>query len=277
MTNQTHEREPEMTAVDNLIQWRLDDRGAAGLVAYITVNNPEKRNTVGMLGKRAIADTFDRLGRNDKIRVAVITGAGDKSFIAGADIHEMRDLDAEHAAIEHGLTHTANEAIRQFPVPVIARINGWCLGFGMELATACDLRIGIDGAKFGMPEVRVGIPSGMEANLLPPLIGWGKTMELVFTGDLMDADEALRCGFLQKKVSPDDLDAAVERMVASILLGGPRALRLQKRLVRDWECMSISDGVAQGIRACVEARSTDEPRRMMQAFIDRKRKPQEAK
>ena len=256
----------------DLIQCRIDERGAAGRVAYVTVNNPEKRNTLGIPGKRAIAETFGKLAKDDELRVAVITGGGDKSFIAGADIAEMKDLDAEQALVEHTLTHVANESIRMLPVPVIARVNGWCLGFGMELAAACDMRIGVNTAKFGMPEVRVGIPSGMEANLLPALIGWGKTAELVFTGDIIDADEAYRCGFLQKLVPAAELDGAVEKMVASILLGGPRAIRLQKPLLRDWERMSLTDGIWQGIRACVAARSTDEPKRMMEAFIARKRK-----
>jgi enoyl-CoA hydratase len=256
----------------DLIQYRVEDRGEAGRVAYITVNNPEKRNTLGMPGKRAIAATFNKLGRDETLRVAVITGAGDKSFIAGADIAEMKDLDAEQAEVEHTLTHVANESIQMFPVPVLARINGWCLGFGMELAAACDMRVGVDTAKFGMPEVRVGIPSGMEAVLLPALVGWGKAAELIYTGDMIDAQEAYRCGFLQKVVSAAELDAAVEKIVSSILLGGPRAIRLQKRLMRDWQRMSMTDSVWQGIRACVAARSTDEPKRMMEAFMARKRK-----
>ncbi|MEO8443038.1 MAG: enoyl-CoA hydratase-related protein, partial [Betaproteobacteria bacterium] len=160
-------------APTDLIQHRVDDRGDAGCVAYVTVNNAAKRNTLGMPGKRAIAETFNLLAKNTRIRAAIITGAGDKSFIAGADIAEMKDLNTEQAEVEHTLTHVANESIQMFPVPVIARINGWCLGFGMELAAACDMRIGVETAKFGMPEVRVGIPSGMEAVLLPPLVGWG--------------------------------------------------------------------------------------------------------
>jgi len=259
-------------AKPDLIQCRVEDRGDAGRVAYVTVNNPDKRNTLGMPGKRAIADTFTALAQDEKLRVAVITGAGDKSFIAGADIAEMKDLDARQAEVEHTLTHVANESIQMLPVPVIARINGWCLGFGMELAAACDMRIGVDTAKFGMPEVRVGIPSGMEAVLLPALIGWGKSNELIYTGDIIDADEAYRCGFLQKVTPAAELDAAVEKMVGSILLGGPRAIRLQKALIRDWQRMSQTDAVWQGIRACVAARDTDEPKRMMEAFIARKRK-----
>ncbi len=260
-----------MITMNNLLLTRIDDRGEAGSIAYITVNNPERRNTLGMQGKREIAHTFNTLARDDRLRAAVITGAGDKSFIAGADIHEMKDLTPEEAEVEHTLTHVANESIRRFPVPVIARVNGYCLGFGMELAAACDMRVGADSAKFGMPEVRVGIPSGMEAVLLPKLIGWGKAAELIYTGDIIDAQEAYRIGFLQKLVPASELDAAVEKWIASILLGGKRVMRLQKTLINDWERMSVTDGIFAGIRACVESRRTDEPRRMMQAFIDRKK------
>jgi enoyl-CoA hydratase len=122
-----------------------------------------------------------------------------------------------------------------------------------------------------MPEVRVGLPSGMEAALLPRLIGWGKTAELVLTGAMIDAVEAYRSGFLQKIVPMPDLDAAAEGWIASILACGPRAVRLQKALMSDWERMSIADAVQQGIRACVAARDTDEPRRLMEALLARKR------
>ena len=204
-------------------------------------------------------------------QVVVITGAGERSFIAGADIHEMKDLDAAGAEHEHRLTHIANQAIRDCPVPVIARINGYCLGFGMELAASCDIRIGVDSAKFGMPEVRVGIPSGMEAALLPKLIGWGKAVELVLTGDVIDAREAYRIGYLQRMVCANELDGEVEKCLASILAGGARVMRLQKRLHNDWEKLPVADAIEAGIQACVRARDTDEPRRMMQAFIDRQK------
>jgi len=257
--------------MNDLLLTRIDDRGHAGRIAYLTVNNPSRRNALGIAGKRAIAETFNKLAQDDNLRAAVITGAGDRSFIAGADIHEMKDLSPEEAEVEHTLTHVANESIRAFPVPVIARINGYCLGFGMELAAACDLRVGADNAKFGMPEVRVGVPSGMEAVLLPKLIGWGKAAELVYTGDIIDAHEAWRIGFLQKLVPASELDAAVENWIVSLLLGGKRVMRLQKQLLRDWERLPVEDGIWAGIRACVESRRTDEPKRMMEAFLNRKR------
>lgn len=257
--------------MSELLLKRIEPRDGADHIAWLTVNNPERRNALGMAGKRAIAAAFHALAKDEQLRAVVITGAGEKSFIAGADIHEMKDLDAAGAEREHRLTHVANQAIRDCPVPVIARVNGYCLGFGMELAAACDIRIGAEHAKFGMPEVRVGIPSGMEAALLPQLIGHGKAAELVLTGDIIDAHEAHRIGFLQRLVSADRLDAEVERCIVSLLAGGARVMRLQKALLRDWEQLPIPEAIEAGIAACVRARETDEPRRMMQAFIERKK------
>lgn len=254
-----------------LVSTRIEERDA-GRVAWITVSNPARRNALGIAGKQRIAQAFRELAQDGMLRMAILTGAGEKSFIAGANLAEMKDLDAAGAQEEHTWTHRACDAIRSLPVPVIARINGYCFGAGMELAASCDLRAGVTTAKFGMPEVRFGIPSGMEACLLPQLIGWGKTRELVYTGDHIDAEEAHRCGFLEKLVAPQALDSAVEQWITSILAGGPRALRLQKALVRDWERMPIADAVQAGIRACVEARRSDEPRRLMHAFLQRKHK-----
>ncbi len=255
-----------------LVVVRMEVR-EAGHIAYVTVNNPERRNVLGISGKKALAQAFKQLAKDKLLRVAVLTGAGERSFIAGADLAEMKGLTPKGAREEHTWTHRACESIRTLPVPVIARINGYCFGAGMELAAACDMRIGVTTAKFGMPEVRFGIPSGMEACLLPQLIGWGKTRELVYTGDHIDAAEAHRCGFLEKLVEPAGLDSGAEQWVASILAAGPRAIRLQKKLVRDWERMTIAQAVQAGIRACVKARETDEPKRLMQAFLDRKKVP----
>ncbi len=255
----------------SLVTTRIDAR-AAGRVAYVTVNNAVRHNTLGRRGKEELIAAFNALAQDDELRVAVLTGAGDKSFIAGADIAEMKDLDLAGAEDVSAKIHLACDAIRRLPVPVIARVNGYCLGAGMEIAAACDMRAGAEHARFGMPEVKFGIPSGMEACLLPGLVGWGKTRELVYTGELIDAHEAYRCGFLDRLTPAAELDAAVEKWVAAILAAGPRAIRIQKRLVADWERMSIKDAVQQGIRAIVEARMTDEPKLLMQAFVERKRR-----
>src|SRR5262249_11595493 len=175
----------------------------------VTVNNPGKRNALGMAGKEQLSEAFRALARDRALRVAILSGAGERSFIPGADLAEMKDLDARGARQQHSWTHRRCHAIREMPVPVIARINGYCFGAGMERAASCDMRIGVTTAKFGMPEVRFGIPSGMEACLLPRLIGWGKTRELVYTGSHIDAAEGLHCGFLEKLAEPADLDAGV--------------------------------------------------------------------
>ncbi len=253
-----------------LVLTRLMER-ESGRVAYVTVNNPEKRNALGLAGKKQLAQAFRTLAKDKTLRVAVLTGAGERSFMAGADLAEMKDLKPKEAREVHTWVHRACEAIRALPVPVIARINGYCFGAGMELAASCDMRVGVTTAKFGMPEVRFGIPSGMEACLLPQLIGWGKTRELVYTGNHIDAAEAYRCGFLEKLVEPSALDAGVDDWVTSILAAGPRAIRLQKKLVRDWERMSTAQAVQAGIRACTKARETDEPKRLMAAFLARKK------
>lgn len=253
-----------------LVNIRIDARDA-GSVAYVTVDNPEQRNALGRRGKEELIAAFTTLAQDDKLRIAVLTGAGGQSFIAGADLTEMKDLDRAGAEDVSTKTHLACDAIRRLPVPVIARINGYCLGVGMELAASCDMRVGAGHARFGMPEVRFSIPSGMEACLLPGLVGWGKTRELVYTGELIDAHEAYRCGFLDRLTPAAELDAAVEKWVAAILAAGPRAIRIQKRLVADWERMSIKAAVQQGIRAIVEAHETDEPKRLMQAFVERKK------
>ena len=251
-----------MNVMQGLVLTRIERR-AEGRVAHVTVNNPDKRNALGIAGKQQLTQAFRRLAADPQLRVAVLTGAGERSFIAGADIAEMVDLTPAGAKREHTWTHRACEAIRRLPVPVIARINGYCFGAGMEIAASCDLRIGVTTARLGMPEVRFGIPSGMEACLLPRLVGWGKTRELVYTGNPLDAADAHRIGFLEK---------LVEGWISSILAAGPRAIRLQKALVRDWERMTIGQAVQAGIRACVEARRTDEPKRLMAAFLERRKK-----
>ena len=256
---------------DSLVVVRLESRGALGRVAWLTFDNPAKRNALGLAGKEQFIDAMTSLRHDDSLRAVVITGAGEKSFVAGTDLSEMADFGPAAAEASATKTHRMCDAVRTFPVPVIARINGDCFGSGMELAACADLRVGATHARFGMPETRFGIPSGMEASVLPKLIGWGKAVELVLTGDNIDAQEAYRIGYLQRLVPSGELDAAVEQWIASLLACGPHALRIQKRLVIDWDRMSTTDAARAGIQAFVDAYRTDEPRRLMQAFLENRR------
>jgi len=250
----------------------MEDRPEGGQVAYVTVDNEKKHNALPVQGRAALAKIMNELATNPELRCVVLTGAGTKSFIGGANISEMSEF-PNHNIAESGsaTTHAACDSIRRVPVPVIARISGYCLGAGMEIATSCDMRVATTNSKFGMPEVRYGVPSGMEACLIPLLVGWGKARELVFTGDIIDAQEAYHFGYMEKLVEPEELDNQVEKWVHSICVSGPRSIRIQKKLIGDWERMSITDAVQAGISAVGQAHTTDEPRRLMNAWRERQR------
>lgn len=167
--------------------------------------------------------------------------------------------------------HRACDALRRLPVPVIARIDGYALGAGLEVAVSCDLRVASIRAKFGMPEVKVGIPSVVEAALVPRLIGLGRASRLLLLGETIDADTALRWGLIERVVAPEALDGEVETIVTALLGAGPQAVRRQKALMREWEKLPLDAAIAAGIDAFVQAFETEEPKRMLSAFAKRKR------
>jgi enoyl-CoA hydratase/carnithine racemase len=156
---------------------------------------------------------------------------------------------------------------RRLPVPVIARIDGYALGAGLELACACDLRVASGRALFGMPEVRIGIPSVVEAALLPKLIGPGRARQLLLTGETIGAAEALAWGLVDVVATPEALDKAVEDLARPILAAGANAIRLQKALILDWEELPTAAAVQRGVDCFVSAYDTDEPARMAGAML----------
>ncbi len=199
-------------------------------------------------------------------RVIVLRGAGERAFIGGADVNEMAAL-AGPAAARAFITrvHLACDAIRRAKLPVIARIAGYVLGAGLEVAASCDLRVADRSARFGMPEVRIGLPSVVEAALLPRLIGWGRTNRLLLTGETIDAAEALAWGLVEEVAEPGALDAAIWRLADAIIASGPEAVRLQKRLIGEWEQLPLDQAVQKGIDCFEEAWRSEEPRRMLAA------------
>jgi len=245
---------------------------AAGAVARVTVDNASRLNVLGSALIAECVAAIATLGARADVRAVVLTGAGERAFIGGADIGEMAALDAGGArAFITGL-HRLCGALRDCPVPVIARVNGYALGAGLEVAAACDLRVAAAGAVFGMPEVRVGIPSVIEAALLPGLIGWGRTRELLLLGETIDAPTAHRWGLVERVAPAGGLDAAVEDCLAALLAAGPQAIRLQKALIRRWEDLPLGQAIAAGIDSFADAYATDEPARLMRAFLDRPRR-----
>src|SRR5215469_16771728 len=249
------------------IDLTVEERGASGRIARLTVDRQAKLNVVNRALIAELADKVEALAGDDGLRAVVLTGAGARAFIGGADIADMAALDAAGARAFITSLHRTCAAVRRLPVPVIARISGYALGAGLEVAAACDLRIAAEDARFGMPEVKVGIPSVIEAALLPSLIGWGRTRRLLFTGETIDATEAERWGLIDWCVPPRKLDDTIEDVVSAILACGPRAIRLQKALIREWEDLPLSQAIERGIARFADAYSTDEPKRMMQAFL----------
>ena len=251
----------------------LEARGALGRVATLTVDNQAKLNVLDPPRMAEMKRVLARLTEDEELRVLVLRGAGSKAFIGGADIRAMAGLDPATARAFISGLHRVCEGLRRLPVPAIARIEGFALGAGLEIAAACDMRVAASGAKFGMPEVKVGIPSVIEAALLPQLIGWGRTRRLLFTGETVEAEEAERWGLVERVVEARELDAAVEEWVAAILAAGPRAIRLQKSLIRQWEELATAAAIRRGIDIFAEAYATAEPTERMAAFL-RRRKPQ---
>jgi len=240
-------------------------------VVRLTICNAGALN---ILGSSAIIDmtaALHTLASDDTIRAVVLTGESERSMIGGADIKEMAKLD--QASAEAFITRLAGlcDAVRTFPAPVIARMPGWCLGGGLEVAAACDIRVAARDAKFGMPEVRVGIPSVIHAALLPRLIGWGRTRWLLMTAETIDAPTALAWGLVDAVAPEGELDGAVEKVIAALLACGPEALRAQKGLLRQWEELPLKESIEVSIGAFGRSFLSEEPKRLMQHFLDRKR------
>jgi enoyl-CoA hydratase len=240
-------------------------------VVRLTICKAGPLNILGSEAIQAVRQGLEALAPDRQIRALILAGESPKSMIGGADIKEMARLDQKSA--EKFITGFRDlcEAVRTFPAPVIARMPGWCLGGGLEVAAACDFRVAGYDAKFGMPEVRVGIPSVIHAALLPRLIGWGRARWLVMTAETIDAATALAWGLIDVVAPEGGLDAAVEKLVEALLKAGPEALRAQKALLRQWEELPLTESVNLSVGTFGRSFLTDEPTRLMQAFIDRKR------
>jgi enoyl-CoA hydratase len=244
-----------------------DSRGAV----RVTICNAGSLNILSSAVTNGVREGFERLAADRDIRAVILAGQSEKSMIGGADIKEMAKLDQKTAEQFIGRLRDLCEAIRRFPTPVIARLPGWCLGGGLEVAAACDFRIAAPDARFGMPEVRVGIPSVIHAALLPRLIGWGRARWLVMTAENIDAPTALAWGLVDVVAKKGGLDDAVENTVKALLECGSEALRIQKDLLRQWEELPLTESVNLSVGVFGRSFLTGEPQQLMQAFLNRKK------
>ena len=253
--------------LESQVDIRLEAR-PQGVVAFLTINNAAKLNALNSALMTRFVAALSQLAGEDRLRALVLAGAGDKAFIGGADIKEMGAIvDPHQARAFISRVHACCHAIRAIPVPTIARIQGFAFGAGLEIAAACDLRIASTAATFGMPEVKLGLPSVVEAALLPMLVGWGRTRHMLLLGETFGAQDALAWGLVEQVTAPNELDPSVEEWLRQILAAQPRAVRLQKQLIRTWEDLPLRAAVAAGIDSFGAAFETDEPKRAMADFF----------
>ena len=249
------------------------DRRAQGSVYRLTVSRPERLNALDSNVLNELAGALAQVAQDTEARVAVLAAAEGKAWIAGADIQEMMNLDQATARDFVRRLHGVCKAVRELPIPVVACISGYCLGGGLELAVSCDLRIASDDSHFGMPEVQVGLPSVIEAALLPRLIGLGRARDLVLTGRLIGADEAYAWGLVETVTPRVELEAQVQERVRQIVNAAPQAIRLQKTLCRHWEERPLRAVIDESIDTFVGAYATHEPYTYMERFLrDRTKK-----
>jgi enoyl-CoA hydratase len=244
-----------------------------GPVATLTINRPDKLNALDAPTRRELIAALDALARNDAVRAVILTGAGEKAFVAGADISEFAGrtpIDQFRVMSEPSV----HDAADRFPKPLIAAINGFCLGGGCELAMACDIRIAVETAKLGQPEVSLGIlPGGGGTQRLPRLVGLGAAFKLLYTGDLISAAEAQRIGLVDEVVPPGALMSRVQALATAIAQKSPVALRLIKEAVRASLRAPLDEGIrlertlfglafasadkAEGVQAFLEKRKAE--------------------
>lgn len=258
----------------------VEEHSPGNNVATIAVSNPSKLNIVNSALLGEFKEICEDLAQDTDLRAVILTGAPTApgkaaSFIGGADIKEMITLSsAEEARAFITRIHAACDAFRAIPVPVIAKINGFCLGAGLEIAAACDLRVATKDSVFGMPEVAVGIPSVVEAAYLPGLIGWGRTRRMLYLAERVDCRTAERWGFVEEVVDDSEaLDAMVGKWTDLLIGMGPKAVRSQKVLIQKWEEGTMREGIEAGVDAFAEAFQDcgKEPKEMMGHFVGRKR------
>ena len=244
-----------------------------GGVRILTINRPEKRNALNAEVRARLSEEVDRAVADPDSRVLVFTGAGDKAFVAGADVAEFAGrspLDQRRAMD----SPTVFDRIWDSPLPTIAMINGWCLGGGCELALACDVRVGADTATLGQPEVRLGIiPGGGATQRLPRLIGYGKALQLILSGETLDGVSAYEIGLLDEVVPAGELRERTLEIAQSMADKSPVTLAIAKRAVRAAFELPLSAGLHQERDLFALAFATEDKAEGVAAFLE-KRKPE---
>ena len=259
--------DPEAVAAEcEFVDVRVDDR--VERVTTVVLDRPEKRNALNAQLRSELIDVLGAVGGSEA-RVVVLTGSDEaRAFVAGADVGELRERDVDTQR-EHMAPPRVYDALTELPQPVIARLNGHALGGGCEVALACDVRIAREDAKFGQPEINLGlIPGGGGTQRLARLVGDDRAMELVLTGRLVDGAEAARLGLVTEAVPADALDDRVYDLASSMAAHSPVALAAAKRAVRAAAERPLADGIDHERELFLELFATGEKDEGIDAFLE---------
>ncbi len=245
-------------------------REQEGRVVILTINRPDKLNALNQQVRDEALAHLEAIETDDGVGVVVITGAGEKSFVAGADIGEFAGrspFDQRHAM----RSPRVFDVMAGYPKPVIAMVNGFCLGGGCELAMSCDIRVASDKARFGQPEINLGlIPGGGGTQRMPRLVGLGQTMRMVLSGDMIGAAEAREIGLVDQVFAADELREKTLELAAKIASKSPLTLKIAKEAVRAAEQLPIGDGIAYERDLFCLAFSTEDKAEGVDAFLNKR-------
>lgn len=242
-------------------------------IGYVTINRPDKLNALNATAKSELRSLFEKIKSEASVDVVILTGAGEKAFVAGTDINELSELNTETGRTFSDNGQGVFNLIENLGKPVIAAVNGYALGGGTELALACHIRVASENAKFGQPEVNLGIIPGYGGTQrLARLIGKGRAMEMILTGDHIDATEALRIGLVNKVVPLPELMKTAEEIANKILSKGQVAIRLALKAVNMSQETNLTDGQALEASLFALCCGTEDFKEGTKAFLE-KRKP----
>jgi enoyl-CoA hydratase/carnithine racemase len=241
-----------------------------GVLAWVTLDRPPLNLIVPEMVE-GLRVTFEALRRDTTVRAVVITGAG-RATTGGMQLQVLRDFTPGPAKAFIASLHEAINLVHDAPFPTVCMINGACLGAGFELAMACDLRTVATEAVVGLPEIRVGIPSVIEAALLPGVVGPGRAAEILLTGEPVTARQAFEWGLVNRVAPRSELRQVTAELVGKILACAPTAVRLQKELIVRWRNTDLRTAVEYGVNAFGQSFATGEPREAVEAYLG-KRKP----
>lgn len=252
-----------MTYYHTLIEFREQ-------IAIVTISRPQALNALNTATLEELSQIFHDLAANSSVRVVILTGGGEKAFVAGADIAEMNSKTPIEARAFSQLGHKLMNQIENLPQPVIVAINGFALGGGLEIAMACDIRLASENARFGQPEVGLGIPAGFGGTQrLPRLVGSGRASEILLTADIFDAQEAFRIGLVNRVYPKEALLEEALAMAQKIAANAPVAVQLTKSAIYKGENLDLISGQAYEAEVFALAFSTEDRKNGFKAFLDK--------